>query len=61
MIIWQKTDVDKSGKSYYGSHYLKYICIYGGNKRSKVAVFDNQVLDVKWSPDSENFIVISGN
>jgi len=41
MILWQQSDVDKSGNNYYGSHYLKYVQVYGGNKRMKVAVFDN--------------------
>lgn len=60
VIIWTQHVVDNTGQSYYGKHDLRYVQLGGGNKRSKVAVFDNQVSDVAWSPDSEDFIVISG-
>lgn len=60
VIIWTQHIVDQTGQSYYGNHDLRYVQLGGGNKRSKVAVFDNQVHDVSWSPDSEDFIVISG-
>lgn len=60
VIVWAQENVDKTGQSYYGNHDLRYVQLGGGNKRSKVAVFDNQVHDVAWSPDSEDFIVISG-
>lgn len=60
VIIWTQHVVDTTGQSYYGNHDLRYVQLGGGNKRSKIAVFDNQVSDVAWSPDSEDFIVISG-
>lgn len=60
VIVWCQYIVDKTGQSYYGNHDLRYVQLGGGNKRSKVAVFDSQVHDVAWSPDSEDFIVISG-
>lgn len=60
VVVWTQNVVDKTGQSYYGNHDLRYVQLGGGNKRSKVAVFDNQVHDVVWSPDSEDFTVISG-
>jgi len=60
VIIWASFDVDSTGQNYYGQHDLRYVQLGGGNKRSKVAVFDSQVSDVAWSPDSQDFIVISG-
>lgn len=60
VIIWAQFDVDHTGQSYYGQHDLRYVQLGGGNKRSKIAVFDNQISDVAWSPDSKDFIVISG-
>lgn len=60
VIIWSQNVVDTTGQSYYGNHDLRYVQLGGGNKRSKIAVFDSQVSDVAWSPDSEDFIVISG-
>ncbi len=60
VIIWASFDVDNTGENYYGQHDLRYVQLGGGNKRSKVAVFDTQVSDVAWSPDSADFIVISG-
>lgn len=60
VVVWTQNIVDKTGQSYYGNHDLRYVQLGGGNKRSKVAVFDSQVHDVKWSPDSEDFIVVSG-
>mmetsp|Transcript_86 Transcript_86/g.92 ORF Transcript_86/g.92 Transcript_86/m.92 type:complete len:406 (-) Transcript_86:10-1227(-) len=59
-IVWCQFVVDSTGQSYYGQHDLRYVQLGGGNKRSKLAVFDNQVSDVAWSPDSKDFIVISG-
>jgi uncharacterized protein with WD repeat len=60
VIVWTQFVVDNTGQSYYGKHDLRYVQLGGGNKRSKIAVFDNQVSDVAWSPDCEDFIVISG-
>jgi uncharacterized protein with WD repeat len=60
VIVWTQFVVDNTGKSYYGKHDLRYVQLGGGNKRSKVAVFDDQVSDVAWAPDSEDFVVISG-
>jgi translation initiation factor 2A len=31
VIIWQQTHTDKTGKNYYGGHFLMYNHIYGKN------------------------------
>jgi translation initiation factor 2A len=60
VVIWTQNFVDTSGKSYYGEHQLQYIPIFGGTKRSPIAVFDGQVHDVEWMPNDGGFIAITG-
>lgn len=57
-IVWSQTDVDTTGRSYYGEHKL-YI-VSGENSGKQVRTEDGPVHDVKWSPEMDEFIVISG-
>lgn len=57
-LIWCQTDVDSTGRSYYGEHSLYIMNESGQCKAVKTA--DGPIYDVAWSPTGEEFIVLSG-
>jgi len=57
-LIWCQTDVDTTGRSYYGEHSLYLMNETGHCKAIKTA--DGPIYDVSWSPTGEEFIVLSG-
>lgn len=57
-LIWCQTDVDSTGRSYYGEHSLYLMNETGHCKAIKTA--DGPIYDVSWSPTGEEFIVLSG-
>jgi len=60
ILVWSKNFADTSGKSYYGQHSLQYVQIFGGRERQFVPIFNDNIHDVAWTPNGEQFIVISG-
>ncbi|KAI8905960.1 eukaryotic translation initiation factor eIF2A-domain-containing protein [Gorgonomyces haynaldii] len=60
VLVFTHTDVDTTGKSYYGETSLYYLSITG-NFDCKVEL-DKQgpIHDVAWSPNSKEFIVVYG-
>ena len=57
MLAWCQTDVDTTGRNYYGEHSLYLV-----NTSYVKAVKTNEgpIYDVAWSPTGTEFIVISG-
>jgi translation initiation factor 2A len=60
ILIWTHTDVDKSGKSYYGESGLYFIDINGKIDINIDLKRDGPIHDVNWSPDSRKFVVVHG-
>mmetsp|Transcript_4052 Transcript_4052/g.3883 ORF Transcript_4052/g.3883 Transcript_4052/m.3883 type:complete len:510 (-) Transcript_4052:38-1567(-) len=58
VIAWCQTDVDSTGRSYYGEHSL--FIIYPDREARSVSTTEGPIHDVKWSPATDEFIVISG-
>ncbi|OMJ88372.1 hypothetical protein SteCoe_9688 [Stentor coeruleus] len=57
-VIWCQTDVDTTGRSYYGEHSLY---IYTPEiKLKQVKTTEGPIHDVQWNPVDNEFIVISG-
>jgi uncharacterized protein with WD repeat len=59
-LIWGQNLNDSTGKSYYGEHNLQFVRLVGGAKTVVVPAFDNQIQDVQWTSDGNQFIVVSG-
>lgn len=57
MLAWCQTDVDTTGRNYYGEHSL-YLINTGVAKVVKTN--EGPIYDVAWSPRGNEFIVISG-
>lgn len=56
-LLWCQTDVDTTGRSYYGEHSLQILSEKGGKN---VKTEEGPIYDVAWSPVGDEFIVISG-
>ncbi|KAF7726517.1 hypothetical protein EC973_008648 [Apophysomyces ossiformis] len=61
LLVLTQTEVDKTGKSYYGETNLYYLAV-AGNFDCRVPLDkEGPVHDVAWSPDSKEFIVVYGS
>ncbi|KAL1929710.1 hypothetical protein VTP01DRAFT_1848 [Rhizomucor pusillus] len=61
LLVLTQTDVDKTGKSYYGETNLYYLAV-AGNFDCRVPLDkDGPVHDVTWGPDSKEFVVVYGS
>ncbi|KAF9978658.1 hypothetical protein BGZ73_001311 [Actinomortierella ambigua] len=58
VLVWTQTDVDNTGKSYYGETNLYYLSV-AGNFDCRVPI-DGNIHDVAWAPASKDFVVIHG-
>ncbi|KAK9449952.1 eukaryotic translation initiation factor eIF2A-domain-containing protein [Limtongia smithiae] len=60
LIVWTQTEVDQTGKNYYGESNL-YLRGIAGNYDSRIALNkEGPIHDVVWSPDSKEFAVVYG-
>ncbi|KAK9457570.1 eukaryotic translation initiation factor eIF2A-domain-containing protein [Dipodascopsis uninucleata] len=60
LLIWTSTDVDQTGKSYYGESTL-YLRGIAGNYDSRITLDkEGPIHDVAWCPDSKEFTVVYG-
>lgn len=60
ILVLTQTDVDKTGKSYYGESNLYYLAT-AGNYDCRVALDkEGPIHDVAWHPESKEFIVVYG-
>ncbi|KAJ8658740.1 hypothetical protein O0I10_005464 [Lichtheimia ornata] len=61
LLVLTQTDVDKTGKSYYGETNLYYLSV-AGNFDCRVPLDkEGAVHDVHWSPNSKEFAVVYGS
>ncbi|KAK7205733.1 eukaryotic translation initiation factor eIF2A-domain-containing protein [Myxozyma melibiosi] len=60
LIVWSQTEVDQTGKSYYGESNL-YLRGIAGNFDCRIDLDkEGPIHDVAWSPDSREFAVVYG-
>eukprot|EP01137_Pigoraptor_chileana_P011449 Opistho-2@62360 len=60
ILIFAQTDVDTSGKSYYGETCL-YLLRAGGDYDANIQLGkEGPIYDYAWSPDSKDFVVVYG-
>lgn len=60
LIVWSQTEVDQTGKSYYGESNL-YLRGIAGNYDCRIDLDkEGPIHDVVWSPDSREFAVVYG-
>lgn len=57
-VIWCQTDVDTTGRSYYGEHTLYFYT--PDPKLKQLKTTEGPIHDVMWNPKEDEFIVISG-
>lgn len=57
-LIWCQTDVDSTGRSYYGEHFLFLGSTNKKTRRFKIT--EGPLYDVKWAPSADQFIEVSG-
>ncbi|KAL8721422.1 MAG: hypothetical protein Q9225_001897 [Loekoesia sp. 1 TL-2023] len=60
LIVLAQTEVDKSGKSYYGETTLYLLSVNGGFDSRIDLDKDGPIHDVTWSPNSKEFGVVYG-
>ncbi|KAL8949812.1 MAG: hypothetical protein Q9222_004114 [Ikaeria aurantiellina] len=60
LIVLAQTEVDKSGKSYYGETTLYLLSVNGGFDSRIELDKDGPIHDVTWSPNSKEFGVVYG-
>ncbi|KAL8942465.1 MAG: hypothetical protein Q9216_001665 [Gyalolechia sp. 2 TL-2023] len=60
LIVLAQTEVDKSGKSYYGETTLYLLSVNGGFDSRIHLDKDGPIHDVTWSPNSKEFGVVYG-
>ncbi|KAI4189505.1 MAG: hypothetical protein L6R41_001413 [Letrouitia leprolyta] len=60
LIVLAQTEVDKSGKSYYGETTLYLLSVNGGFDSRIQLDKDGPIHDVTWSPSSKEFGVVYG-
>jgi translation initiation factor 2A len=59
VLVLASTDVDTTGKSYYGETHL-YLMSTDGSDRRMILDKEGPISDVAWSPNGKEFIVIYG-
>ncbi|KAI9104693.1 eukaryotic translation initiation factor eIF2A-domain-containing protein [Phlyctochytrium arcticum] len=60
VLVFTHTDVDKTGKSYYGETNLYYLSVTGTFDCRVDLPKAGPVHDVAWSPNSKEFVVVYG-
>ncbi|CAO3580610.1 unnamed protein product [Absidia cylindrospora] len=61
LLVLTQTEVDKSGRSYYGETNLYYLAV-AGNFDCRVPLDkEGPIHDVTWGPDSKEFAVVYGS
>ncbi|RKP27986.1 eukaryotic translation initiation factor eIF2A-domain-containing protein [Syncephalis pseudoplumigaleata] len=60
LLVLTQTDVDKTGKSYYGETGLYYLAVSGNYDCRVTLDKEGPVHDVAWSPNSKEFVVVYG-
>ncbi|KAI8342376.1 eukaryotic translation initiation factor eIF2A-domain-containing protein [Chlamydoabsidia padenii] len=61
LLVLTQTEVDKTGKSYYGETNLYYLAV-AGNFDCRVPLDkEGSIHDVTWGPDSKEFAVVYGS
>ncbi|KAI4114513.1 MAG: hypothetical protein LQ345_004721, partial [Seirophora villosa] len=60
LIVLAQTEVDKTGKSYYGETTLYLLSVNGGSDSRIDLEKDGPIHDVTWSPNSKEFGVVYG-
>ncbi|KAI9594721.1 eukaryotic translation initiation factor eIF2A-domain-containing protein [Syncephalis fuscata] len=60
LIVLTQTDVDNTGKSYYGETGLYYLAVSGSYDCRVTLDKEGPIHDVTWSPNSKEFVVIYG-
>ncbi len=60
LLAFTHTDVDKTGKSYYGETSLYYLSINGKADLKVQLNKQGPIHDVTWSPNSKEFLVVYG-
>ncbi|KAI8897088.1 eukaryotic translation initiation factor eIF2A-domain-containing protein [Globomyces pollinis-pini] len=61
VLVFTHTDVDTTGKSYYGETNLYYLAISGTFEARVELDHAGPIHDVAWSPNSKEFIVVYGS
>ncbi|KAI9140595.1 eukaryotic translation initiation factor eIF2A-domain-containing protein [Paraphysoderma sedebokerense] len=60
VLVLTSTEVDQTGKSYYGENNLYYLAV-AGNWDCRVTLDkEGPIHDVAWSPNSKEFVVVYG-
>lgn len=60
LLIHTMSSLDTSNQSYYGSSFLYYMRADGKSDQAVIISDDAPVHDVKWSPNSSDFVVVHG-
>lgn len=60
LLLWTTTEVDRSGKSYYGEAGLYFMNIRAKTQENVILKQEGPVHDVTWSPDGKHFVVVYG-
>jgi translation initiation factor 2A len=60
-LVFAHTDVDATGKSYYGETFLYYLSITGNFDCRVELNKPGPIHDVSWSPNAKEFIVVYGS
>ncbi|KAL0092443.1 eukaryotic translation initiation factor eIF2A-domain-containing protein [Phycomyces blakesleeanus] len=61
LLVLTQTDVDKTGKSYYGETNLYYLAVAGTFDCRVPLDKEGPIHDVTWGPDSKEFVVVYGS
>ncbi|KAJ2964371.1 hypothetical protein NQZ79_g682 [Umbelopsis isabellina] len=61
LLVLTQTEVDKTGKSYYGETNLYYLAVAGNFDCRVVLDKEGPIHDVTWGPDSKEFVVVYGS
>jgi len=59
LLVSTHTDVDKSGKSYYGEDGLHFLCIDGKSENITLGK-EGPIQESRWNPNGTEFVVIYG-
>jgi translation initiation factor 2A len=60
ILVLAQTEVDKTGKSYYGESNLYYMATAGNYDCRVMLDKEGPIHDIAWSPNSKEFIVVFG-
>lgn len=61
ILVLTHTDVDKTGKSYYGETYLYYMAVAGNFDCRVVLDKEGPIHDITWAPQAKEFVVVYGS